>query len=68
MKNKIVNIIIDVILIAVAFAGTDILMINVFYSDSMWLELLCYVLLYGILFGGEWVVIKLWTNRKQKKA
>lgn len=67
MKKKIMNTIIDILLIAVAFAVTDILMMKVFQSEKMWLELLCYVVLYGILFGGKWAVAKLWTRRTAEK-
>lgn len=62
MKKKILNTVIDIILIAVAYAVTDILMLKVFHSESMWLELLCYVVLYGILFGGKWAITKLWMR------
>ena len=67
MKKKIMNAIIDILLIAVAFAVTDILMMKVLHSESMWLELLCYVVLYGILFGGKWAVAKLWTRHTAEK-
>lgn len=67
MKKKILNAVIDVLLIAVAFAVTDILMIKAFHSESMLLELLCYVVLYGILFGGKWAVVKLRARLAVKK-
>lgn len=61
MKRKIINAVIDILLITVAFALTDVLMIKVFHSEKMLLELLCYVVLYGILFGGKWAATKLWA-------
>ena len=67
MKKKIINFIVDILLITVAFAVTDILMVEVFHSDKMWLELLCYVVLYGILFGGKRAVAKLWARLAVKK-
>lgn len=67
MKRKILNAVIDIVLIAVAFAVTDILMMKVFHSESTWLEIFCYVVLYGILFGGKWVATKLWARLTAKK-
>lgn len=69
MKKKIINIIADILLITVAFAITDILMIKVFHSESMWLELLIYIVLYGIVFGSKHGLTILWkrfaSNKKE---
>lgn len=56
MKNKILNIIIDVVLITVVFAITDILMRNVLHSEKPLLDLLVYIVIYGIVFGGKCLV------------
>lgn len=71
MKKKIINIIVDILLIMVVFAITDALVLNVFHSEKMWLELLIYVILYGIaygiVFGSKHGLTILWKRFASKK-
>ena len=66
MKKKIIHFVVDILLITVAFAVTDILMQKVFHSEKMWLELICYVVLYGILFGAKWAISKILMKVRKK--
>lgn len=65
MKRKIINIVIDIILIAAVFAITDHLMLNVIKSDSLWIELGIYIVFYGIVFGAKRGIIYLWKRSKK---
>lgn len=67
MKKRIINTVVDILLIAVIFAVTDAIMSNVFRSDKMLLELMVYVVLYGIVFGSKWAISKLWILRKKEE-
>lgn len=67
MKKRIINTVVDILLIAVIFAVTDAIMSKVFRSDKMWLELIVYVVLYGIAFGSKWVISKLCIFRKTEE-
>lgn len=67
MRKKIINAIVDILLIVVVFAVTDILMMKVFHSEKMWLELLIYVVLYCIVFGSKWVIKCLWKRSATRK-
>lgn len=60
--RKVIHIAIDVLLIALVFALTDILLLQVFHSESLWLELGIYIVLYGIVFGAKWGVTLLWNR------
>ena len=64
--RKIIDIAIDIILIAVVFAITDHLMLNVIKSESIWLELGIYIVFYGIVFGGKSGIVYLWKRSKRK--
>ena len=66
MKRKIIDIFIDIILIAVVFAITDFLMLNVINSDNLWLELGIYVVFYGIVFGSKKGIVYLWNHSRNK--
>ena len=63
--KKTVGIVIDIILIAVVFAITDHLMLNVIKSDSLWIELGIYIVFYGIVFGAKRGIIYLWKRSKK---
>ena len=65
--KKIINIIVDIVLIAVVFAVTDIMLIKVFHSENLWLELGIYIVLYGIMFGAKSGIVYLW-NRNNKNG
>ena len=65
MKRKIIDIVIDIVLIAVVFAITDYLMLNAIKSDNMWIEFGVYIVFYGILFGGKSGIMYLWKRTKK---
>lgn len=67
MKRKIINFIIDAYLITTVFAITDIMMIKVFHSESIWLELGIYIVFYGIVFGTKSGIKYLWKNKLRKE-
>lgn len=63
-KKRILNAIVDVVLIAIVFGATDILRLKVFHSESLWLELGIYLVLYAAVFGAKSGIVHLWNNRK----
>lgn len=65
MNKKIINIIIDISLIAVTFAVTDQLSLKVVTAESIWFDVGIYVVLYGIAFGAKSGVIYL-LKRSEK--
>lgn len=68
MKKKIIDIMIDFFLFVVVFAITDHLALKVFQSESFWLELGIYIVLYGIVFGAKSGIMYLWKRNVKKKA
>lgn len=68
MKKKISNTIIEIFLIAAVFAVTDLMMLNVFQSESIWLELGIYIVLYGIVFGAKSGILYLWKRSAGKNS
>lgn len=62
MKKKIIHIIVDVLLIAVVFAVTDVILLKVFHSENLWLELGIYIVCYGIVFGTKRGILYLWKK------
>ena len=62
--KKIINIIVDIILIAVVFSVTDIMMIKVFHSENLWLELGIYIVFYGIVFGAKSGIVYLLRKKR----
>lgn len=67
MKRKIIGFIIDVVLFGIIFSVTDLILINVFHSESFWLELGIYLVLYAIIFGTKQGIIILWNKLVSKK-
>ena len=65
MKNKILNFFIDILLIAIVFGITDVMMIKVFHSEKIWIELCVYIVLYGIFFGSKYIITKSFANKKK---
>lgn len=63
MKRKICNIIVDLLLITMAFSVTDGVMIRLLHSENLWLELGIYIVLYGIVFGAKSGIVYLWKKR-----
>ncbi len=68
MRKKILNIVIDILLIALVFGVTDIMMIKVFNSENLWLELGIYIVFYGIVFGGKSGIVYLWKRFVNKSS
>lgn len=67
VKRKIGNFIVDVLLIALVFAFTDAVMLRIFHSENLWLELGIYIVFYGIAFGAKSGIVYLWKKAKQEK-
>lgn len=63
-KNRILNAVVDVALITVVFGVTDILMQKVFCSESWWIELGVYLVMYAVAFGAKSGIVYLWKHRK----
>ena len=68
MKRKIGNAVVDIFLITVVFSVTDQVMIHMFHSENLWLELGIYIVLYGIVFGAKRGIAYLWEKTKKEKA
>lgn len=62
MKKKIIDIIVDILLIGTVFSVTDIVMLKVFHSENIWLELGIYIVFYAIVFGSKRGIIILWKR------
>ena len=67
MKKKIIDIIVDILLIGTVFSVTDIVLREVFHSESLWLELGIYIVLYAIVFGAKSGIVLLWKRFVSKK-
>ncbi len=63
MKVKVINVVVDIISIALVFAVTDFMMLKVFHSINIWLELGCYLVFYGIVFGAKSGIKYLWKKK-----
>ena len=63
-KKRILNTVIDILLITVAFGITDIFMQKVFCSENGWLEVGIYIVLYAVIFGAKSGIVHLWKKRK----
>ena len=71
MKKKILDIIVDIILIGIVFGVTDAVLLKVFRSESLWLELGIYIVFYAIAFGTKRGIIILCNklvNKKKEKG
>ena len=66
-KKKIFNFIVDVLLIGIVFSITDAVSLKVFHSESFWLELGIYLVLYTVAFGTKRGIIILWNKFVYKK-
>ena len=67
MKKKIIGILVDIILFCIVFGVTDAVLLKVFHSESFWLELGIYLVLYTIAFGTKRGIIILWNKFISKK-
>lgn len=71
MKKKMIGIIVDILLITAAFSATDIVLLRVFHSESLWLELGIYIVFYAIVFGAKKGIVILWNrfiSKENKKG
>ena len=66
-KKKIFNFIVDVLLIGIVLSITDAVSLKVFHSESFWLELGIYLVLYTVAFGTKRGIIILWNKFVSKK-
>ena len=66
MKKKIIGILVDIILFGIVFGVTDVVLLKVFHSESFWLELGIYLVLYAIAFGTKRGIIILWSRLVSK--
>lgn len=67
MKNKIIDIIVDILSMTIIFLVTDIVSLKVFHSESIWLELGIYIVLYAVVFGSKKGIVILWNRVAPKK-
>lgn len=67
IKKKIIGILVDIILFGIVFGVTDAVLLKVFHSESFWLELGIYLVLYTIAFGTKRGIIILWNKFVFKK-
>lgn len=67
MKKKIIGIIVDILLITMVFSVTDTVLRKVFHSESLWLELGIYLVLYAIVFGCKRGIVILWNRWASQK-
>lgn len=66
MKQKMGRIVTDIVFIAIVFALTDRIMIDVLKTDRIWPEVLVYLAIYAALSGVRWLIQRVWrrlTNR-----
>ena len=66
-KKKIINIIVDILLIGTVFSVTETVLLKVFHSESIWLELGIYIVFYAIVFGSKRGIMILWNRFVSKK-
>ena len=64
MKKKIIDMIVDIALITVAFMATDSVVNHLLHSENFWLELGVYAVFYAIVFGAKAGIVHLWKKRK----
>ena len=67
MKRRIINAVVDILLIMIVFSITDLLMEMVFQSDKMLLELMVYIAVYALVFGAKSLVMRLWSKKTKKE-
>ena len=67
MKKKIIGNLVDIILFGIVFRVTDAVLLKVFHSESFWLELGIFLVLYTIAFGTKRGIIILWNKFISKK-
>lgn len=63
--KKIINFIVDVLLIGIAFSLTDLFLLKVFHSENLWLELGLYIVFYAVVFGAKKGILLLWKKHRR---
>ncbi len=67
MKKKIIDIIIDILLIMIVVSVTDFVSLKLFHSKNFWLEFGIYIVFYAIVFGSKRGIVILWNRLATKK-
>lgn len=62
--KKIISIVIDIVLITLVLAFANILALNVFRSESVWLYIGLYIAAYVVVFGVKRGIVTLWSRKK----
>lgn len=62
MKKKIVGIFVDILLFMAVFSATEYLLQHLFHSERLFLELVIYMVFYGIAFGAKSGIVALWKR------
>lgn len=65
MKKKILDIVVDLLLITVTFMLTDWAMLHVLHSEKFILEMFVYVVFYALLFGAKHLVLSAWEKHRK---
>jgi len=64
MKRKVINTIIDIALMVGVFAIVDLLALNVFHKENIWLDIGLYIAVYIVVFGAKSGIVAIWKRRK----
>ena len=67
MKKKIIDTIVNVLLIVGVFRATDTALVNVFQSENIWLKIGLYIMFYAVVFGMKRGVVILWNRLHPRK-
>ena len=67
MKKKIIDIIVDVLLIMIVFSVIDLVSLKLFHSQNFWLEFGIYISFYAIVFGSKKGIVILRNRLVAKK-
>ena len=66
MKKKIMDIIVDILLVGIVFSVTDYVSLKVFHIENFWLEFGIYIVFYTIVFGCKRGIVILWKRLGSK--
>ena len=66
-RQKILNFIIDFIIVAVSFEISEYFAVQVFQSEKWYIELIVYMVVFMSLQGFVGLVKRLWNKKKDKK-
>ncbi len=68
MKQKLIRIAVDIVLITLVFAITDWLVLRVFHSEKRFVELLVYLVFYALVFGGKQLICSAWKKHRKNNS